>query len=308
MYDDDIQSPMGWGYGRSFYKVAKFPTKNISAPVVLVYGGSDSLVDISVMLKELPSHTIAKEIKHYEHLDFLWGEENDKLVIPYVLEALECYSGGAGDESKLLGLLENGAVTNGAVPPPPGYSEDEKVSRRAEKDSDAQLMPPPDTTGDRKSIDKPELVVSTSTPSPGSSSSSDESTGTSQLDPLPMNGRPRHQRTRSSPTSSTAPSSYSSSVASAPMWPAWLSGRTRLGRSPSIASMTSVSSAGSDSMKGTSKPRSLMLGADGVRLGVGKASASSAVSTVHLGEGEELEEEKKKQRRKKAAAMVVVRS
>jgi hypothetical protein len=73
MYDDEAPNPITSNRSK-YYKVAKFPTKNIKTPIVLVYGGSDSLVDIKVMLKELPAHTIAKEIPHYEHLDFLWAE------------------------------------------------------------------------------------------------------------------------------------------------------------------------------------------------------------------------------------------
>lgn len=44
------------------------------------------------MLKELPDHTTATEIPHFEHLDFLWGENVDELVFPHVLNALEKYS------------------------------------------------------------------------------------------------------------------------------------------------------------------------------------------------------------------------
>ncbi|KAH8146972.1 uncharacterized protein LAJ45_09053 [Morchella importuna] len=102
MYDDDILSPIMAFSGKNFYKVAKFPTRNITTPIVLVYGGSDSLVDINVMLKELPGHTVAKEIEHYEHLDFLWARDVDKLVFPHVLEALELYSSG-GEGKKLNG-------------------------------------------------------------------------------------------------------------------------------------------------------------------------------------------------------------
>lgn len=90
MYDDDVQSAIGAGVNK-YTKVAKFPTRNIKTPIVLVYGGSDSLVDINVMLKELPSHTMAIEIPHYEHLDFLWGREVDKLVFPHVFDALESF-------------------------------------------------------------------------------------------------------------------------------------------------------------------------------------------------------------------------
>ncbi|KAK6504311.1 cholesterol esterase [Arthrobotrys conoides] len=255
MYDDDVQSPVGWGYGRSYYKPAKFPTKNISAPVVLVYGGSDSLVDIEVMLKELPGHTVAKEIKHYEHLDFLWGEENDKLVIPEVLEALERYGDGR-DGTVVEKDEEAAAVVVGGEPP--GYSEDEKNEREKE-----------DKKEEQDKVTRPvDVVVTSSTPPPPPASDK---------------------------SSSTAPSSYSSSLASVPMWPAWLSGRTRLRRSPSVASLTSVSSGGSDS--GASKNRGVVFGPGGMQVAAGKAS--SAVSTTVLGEGEELVEKKRRRRRER---------
>ena len=93
MYDDDVQAPLGLGASDRYYKVAKFPTRNIKTPIVLVYGGSDSLVDIKIMLKELPRHTIAREVPHFEHLDFLWGEEVESLVFPHVFEALTAYAG-----------------------------------------------------------------------------------------------------------------------------------------------------------------------------------------------------------------------
>ncbi|KAF1938745.1 alpha/beta-hydrolase [Clathrospora elynae] len=88
MYDDEAPSPFA-SSRLKYYKVAKFPTKNIKTPIVLLYGGSDSLVDIKVMLKELPRHTIAKEIPHYEHLDFLWAQSVNILVFPHVFEALD---------------------------------------------------------------------------------------------------------------------------------------------------------------------------------------------------------------------------
>ncbi|CAG8980061.1 hypothetical protein HYALB_00013386 [Hymenoscyphus albidus] len=91
MYDDDVQSVVSIGGANKYTKVAKFPTRNIKTPVVLVYGGSDSLVDINIMMKELPDHTIATEIPHYEHLDFLWAREVDTLVFPHVFDALESF-------------------------------------------------------------------------------------------------------------------------------------------------------------------------------------------------------------------------
>jgi lysosomal acid lipase/cholesteryl ester hydrolase len=98
MYDDDSSSPFSIGASDRYYKVAKFPTRNIKTPTVLVYGGSDSLVDIKTMLRELPKHTMAFEIKHFEHLDFLWAQEVDCLVFPHVFNALRYYSPGNANE------------------------------------------------------------------------------------------------------------------------------------------------------------------------------------------------------------------
>ena len=92
MYDDDASNAFSIGASNRYYKIAKFPTRNIKTPIVLVYGGSDSLVDIRVMLKELPRHTIATEVPHFEHLDFLWAQDVDKLVFPHVFEALRYYA------------------------------------------------------------------------------------------------------------------------------------------------------------------------------------------------------------------------
>jgi lysosomal acid lipase/cholesteryl ester hydrolase len=92
MFDDDVQAPLSLGASDRYYKVAKFPTRNIKTPIVLLYGGCDCLVDINVMLRELPKHTVAKEIPHFEHLDFLWGQHVETLVFPYVFEALDSYA------------------------------------------------------------------------------------------------------------------------------------------------------------------------------------------------------------------------
>ncbi|OCK75461.1 alpha/beta-hydrolase [Lepidopterella palustris CBS 459.81] len=106
MYDDE--APLTITNRNKYYKIAKFPTRNIKTPIVLVYGGSDSLVDIDVMLKELPRHTVAKEIPHYEHLDFLWASSVNQLVFPHVFDALDEYAtsdgeagaGGSGSDSR----------------------------------------------------------------------------------------------------------------------------------------------------------------------------------------------------------------
>jgi len=67
MYDDDdleVSIPQQRdgahpSSGPTAYSPARFPTKNISSPIVLLYGDSDSLVDINLMLKELPANSTA---------------------------------------------------------------------------------------------------------------------------------------------------------------------------------------------------------------------------------------------------------
>lgn len=92
LYDDDVHQPISVTTSRKFSKVAKYPTRNIRTPVVLVYGGSDSLVDINSMLRELPPQTVATEIPHYEHLDFLWARDVDVQVFQHVFDALDSFT------------------------------------------------------------------------------------------------------------------------------------------------------------------------------------------------------------------------
>ncbi|KAG5930726.1 hypothetical protein E4U53_002155 [Claviceps sorghi] len=91
MYDDDVCQPISMTTSSKYSKVAKYPTRNIRTPVVLIYGGSDSLVDINVMLRELPPQTVATEIPHYEHLDFLWARDVDSQVFQHVFDALDSF-------------------------------------------------------------------------------------------------------------------------------------------------------------------------------------------------------------------------
>lgn len=118
MYDDEVQKP--FSIGSKHYKVAKFPTRNIKTPIVLLYGGSDSLVDIEVMLKELPRHTVSIKVPTYEHLDFLWAADVHKTVFPHVIEALAAH---AGRTVKMVG--ENGSIKSFMSPSLPTYSDTE---------------------------------------------------------------------------------------------------------------------------------------------------------------------------------------
>ncbi|KAI6361424.1 hypothetical protein MCOR25_006517 [Pyricularia grisea] len=93
MYDDDVQQPLSLSTSSKFTRVAKYPTRNIKTPIVLVYGGSDSLVDIKVMLRQLPPQTVATEIPRYEHIDFLWARDVDAQVFRHVFDALDSFTG-----------------------------------------------------------------------------------------------------------------------------------------------------------------------------------------------------------------------
>ncbi|PPJ51295.1 hypothetical protein CBER1_07867 [Cercospora berteroae] len=158
MFDDEVTSPTSFSTGSKYYKVAKFPTKNIRTPIVLVYGGSDSLVDIKVMLKELPKHTVAKCVPKYEHLDLLWASDVDKLVFPHVLEALENYAQQSQTKQQALGwrttrpsIFDNSALAlNGSAPP--GYSDDERSRQQSINSFNA-----PAFTDERPSTAEPQL-------------------------------------------------------------------------------------------------------------------------------------------------------
>lgn len=66
-----------------------YPLKNIKTPISLIYGDSDSLVDIDVMKSQLPD-TLVKSycVEGHEHLDNIWGRDVEETVIPLVLAVL----------------------------------------------------------------------------------------------------------------------------------------------------------------------------------------------------------------------------
>ncbi|TBU35159.1 triacylglycerol lipase [Dichomitus squalens] len=94
MFDDDVQrvirirrAPRPAGV--TAYAPARFPTRNIVSPIVLLYGDGDSLVDIDAMLHELPKrNTRVRRLHGYEHLDVIWGDAVHTDVIPHVVSAL----------------------------------------------------------------------------------------------------------------------------------------------------------------------------------------------------------------------------
>lgn len=138
MYDDDVHQPMSVSTTNKYSKVAKYPTRNIRTPVVLVYGGSDSLVDIKAMLKELPPQTVATEIPHYEHLDFLWARDVDSQVFQHVFDALESFTDAEHTKEEYAryhSIREESLQGSGY---PPGYPG-------RESESDTSTIAVPDT-------------------------------------------------------------------------------------------------------------------------------------------------------------------
>lgn len=67
-----------------------YPLKTIRIPIHLIYGTSDSLVDIDVMKRQLPdNYTTSQPVPNHEHLDNIWGEDISEKVFKYVLQYLE---------------------------------------------------------------------------------------------------------------------------------------------------------------------------------------------------------------------------
>ncbi|EMG51099.1 TGL1 Sterol esterase TGL1 [Candida maltosa Xu316] len=66
-----------------------YPLKNIKVPIHLIYGTTDSLVDIEVMKNQLPKNTTTTyPVHNHEHLDNLWGDDVYEAVFKPVLNLL----------------------------------------------------------------------------------------------------------------------------------------------------------------------------------------------------------------------------
>ncbi|KAF0544870.1 alpha/beta-hydrolase [Gigaspora margarita] len=89
MYDElpPYSSPTAMGH-----YCHRFPTEQIKTPISVFYGGSDSLVKIEVLLKQLPKPVFVKEVPPYEHLDFIWGSEVHTHVFPELFNLLRKYN------------------------------------------------------------------------------------------------------------------------------------------------------------------------------------------------------------------------
>ncbi|KAG2236776.1 hypothetical protein INT48_006960 [Thamnidium elegans] len=79
----------------------RFPTLQITTPIAIFYGRSDSLVDFNVLSADLPSPlAYVKSIEKWEHLDFLWAEGIEKIVYPDILKLLQQFNPYRGPQQK----------------------------------------------------------------------------------------------------------------------------------------------------------------------------------------------------------------
>ncbi|EFX01858.1 triglyceride lipase-cholesterol [Grosmannia clavigera kw1407] len=139
MYDDDVHPPLALHSKHT--KVAKYPTRNIKTPVVLVYGGIDSLVDIRAMLRELPAQTVATEIPHYEHLDFLWARDVDSQVFRHVFDAIDSFTGAehTKEEYARYRNARHASMNSQVVHYLPESSDAVDSDQSAQSDQDGQI-------------------------------------------------------------------------------------------------------------------------------------------------------------------------
>ena len=213
MFDDDVSAPFSIGAPDRYYKVAKFPTRNIKTPICLVYGGSDSLVDIRVMLKELPAHTEAHQIAHFEHLDFLWAQKVDELVFPHVFRALKEHSEGTRARFPFRADMKLARPRDGRLALPPAYSEDERSADGAETLSSTDNDIPRKKSHAQMVRDRPSTDDSspTSTPEPSRFATND---GPVDISIPPVRSRRREDATAARPLSAVSQREESPTAAS----------------------------------------------------------------------------------------------
>ncbi len=71
--------------------IERYPTENITVPIVLIHGDCDGLFELELALQRLPCNLGSIrcfELKDYEHIDIVWGRNVHMDVIPRVLEVL----------------------------------------------------------------------------------------------------------------------------------------------------------------------------------------------------------------------------
>ncbi|CAG8731769.1 5456_t:CDS:2, partial [Racocetra persica] len=90
MYDElPTYSYTTTSFGKS---CQRFPTQQITTPIAVFYGGCDSLLDITMLLEQIPKPVFVKEIPEYEHLDLIWASDINHKVFPVIFHLLRKYN------------------------------------------------------------------------------------------------------------------------------------------------------------------------------------------------------------------------
>ncbi|CAM9010245.1 unnamed protein product [Wickerhamomyces anomalus] len=96
MYDEGLVSPLTkiTSTNLKVHRVAPFPVQTISAPIYLIYGKNDMLIDINPTRAALTS---CKEIEAigidtYEHMDVLWARDVEEKVFKPVIDKIDKYN------------------------------------------------------------------------------------------------------------------------------------------------------------------------------------------------------------------------
>ncbi|VEU22940.1 DEKNAAC104136 [Brettanomyces naardenensis] len=74
------------------HRVAPFPTRTITSPMLLIYGESDMLIDIEKTLDQLSCDVEAVGVPGYEHMDTLWAKDVETTVFERVITKLQVYN------------------------------------------------------------------------------------------------------------------------------------------------------------------------------------------------------------------------
>jgi lysosomal acid lipase/cholesteryl ester hydrolase len=83
----------------------KFPLKQITTPIAIMYGSDDTLVDFDILQAELPPLAYVKSIHGWEHMDFLWAHGLEKKVYPDILKLLKHFNVPiVAKESHIIGI------------------------------------------------------------------------------------------------------------------------------------------------------------------------------------------------------------
>ncbi|CAG8557611.1 12684_t:CDS:10, partial [Cetraspora pellucida] len=89
MYDELPTYSFTTSFGKS---CQRFPTQQITTPIAIFYGGCDSLLDITMLLEQIPKPVLVREIPEYEHLDFIWASDISHKVFPVIFYLLRKYN------------------------------------------------------------------------------------------------------------------------------------------------------------------------------------------------------------------------